>query len=226
MRILVVEDDLTFGDILKRVLVRERYTVDTASDGEEAVYKAKVNSYALILLDIKLPKKNGFEICRILRRAGKTTPILMITAVSEEFGAATGLDLGADDYLRKPFELNELLARVRALLRRKNGNAQTSVKYGTISLDTRGHRVFYKDKEEINLNPKEYKLLNLFLNHIGEAVSTSEIVENVWGEDLSDINSNSLEVYIHRLRKVLEKCELKGKLATVRGFGYKLEKLK
>lgn len=221
MKILIIEDDSTFGEILKRALEREGYFVELINDGEKGIYRSKTGNFSLILLDIKLPGKNGFEICRELRHSGKTVPILMITAVSEEFGAAAGLDLGADDYLRKPFDLAELFARVRALLRRKQGQKKTFLEYGPLSIDFCARRIFYQN-EEIRLNPKEYKLLSYLAHHQGHAVSFEELAENVWGEELVNINSNSMEVYVHRLRKLLQKYNLADKLVTIRGHGYQL----
>ncbi len=222
MKILVVEDDRTFGDIMRRALEREGYFVDVVTDGEKGLYKVRVGNYALVILDIKLPHKNGFEVCRELRRDGNNIPILMITAMSEEFGVATGLDLGADDYLRKPFELAELFARIRALIRREHGQKKAYLEYGPFSIDTRAHRVFFNENQEIKLNPKEYKLLTYLIHYVGQAVSVSKLVENIWGEELVNVNSNSLEVYIHRIRNILKKHGMEGKLITVRGFGYEL----
>ena len=222
MRILVVEDDKTLQTIIARTLKREKYVVDTADTGTEAIYKGKTNEYALILLDIKLPEKNGFEVCRELRRSRKNTPILMITAVSEEFGATTGLDLGADDYLRKPFDLSELLARIRALLRRQSKDKSPLITYDRIIFDPISHRVFDKSNKEIQLNPKEYRLLQYIILHQGKVITATELIENVWNENLSEIKSNTLEVYICRLRKTLNDFGVKDKLVNIRGYGYKL----
>jgi len=222
MKILVIEDDHIFGDILRRALEREGYFVDLVTDGEKGLYKVRVGNYAMIILDIRLPHKNGFEVCRELRRDGNNIPILMVTAMSEEFGVSTGLDLGADDYLRKPFDLAELFARIRALIRREHGQKKAFLEYGSLSIDTRAHRVFHNGNEEIKLNPKEYKLLTYLIHHAGQAISISKLVENIWGEELINVNSNSLEVYIHRIRTVLKKYGLKDKLITVRGHGYEL----
>ena len=221
MRILVAEDDPRLGPSLKKGLEENHYAVDLVSDGEEALAVGLAIPYNLIILDIMLPHIDGFEVCRQLRDQKRTTPILFLTALSGVDQRVNGLDLGADDYLTKPFAFRELEARVRALLRREGVSKTTELRYMDITLDTRNHVVRRGDRL-INLTSKEYILLELLLSNPGQVLSRDMISEHMWNID-ADHLSNVIDVYIRYLRRKL--CE-RGEpdvISTVRGFGYQLK---
>jgi DNA-binding response OmpR family regulator len=220
MRLLIVEDDRTLAASLKRALAHDSYAVDAAYDGEEGEELAGSIPYDLIVLDIVLPNKNGIEVCRSLRRRKVTSRILMLTNKSEVSDRVTGLDAGADDYLPKPFRIEELLARVRALLRRDTTGGSTVVKVGDISLDTVTRQVKRGDMD-IPLNPREYAILHYLMIHAGTVVTRAMIEEHVWDISLES-GSHLLEVYINRIRnKVGDKD--RSIIETKRGLGYRLD---
>jgi two-component system, OmpR family, response regulator len=225
-KILVVEDDQNLQDTLKYNLVREGYAVSTATDGEEALETARREKPDLIILDIMLPKLSGFEVCRILRKE-MITPIMMLTAKVDEIDKVVGLEIGADDYMTKPFSLRELLARVRAMLRRsKLGEGstikETSLKAGDIEIDEARHRVTKKLKV-LDLTLKEYDLLAFLVSNKSIVFSRDQLLEKVWGYDFAG-DTRTVDVHIRWLREKVEDNPNEPKvILTVRGVGYKLE---
>src|SRR5574341_1084029 len=181
MRILLVEDEPNAARMLAKGLRQQTYAVDVAADGEEALYQASVNDYDLVILDVLLPLKDGFEVCCELRAAGSTTPILMLTARDAVQDRIAGLDLGADDYLVKPFDFHELLARVRALFRRGHALRPETLTVADLVIDTRAQRV-RRGERRIELTAKEYALLEYLARRAGEVVSRADIAEHVWDE--------------------------------------------
>jgi DNA-binding response OmpR family regulator len=220
MRILLVEDEVDAARILAKGLREQSYAVDIVGDGREALEKAFINSYDLLLVDIMLPGVDGLEVCRRLRAEGSHVPILLLTARIGVDDRITGLDCGADDYLTKPFDFGELLARIRALLRRGSDLKEIVLTVGDLSIDTRSHAVRRKD-EPINLTAKEYALLEYLVRRRGEVVSRADISEHVW-EETYDPFSNLIEVYIQRLRRKLDPAGTMPLLHTRRGEGYML----
>ncbi len=221
MRILVVEDERRITAFIKRGLEEERYAVDVAYDGEEALDWAAVVDYDLIVLDVLLPKKDGIEVCRELRAQGNKVPILMLTARDAIEDRVQGLDSGADDYLVKPFAFQELLARIRALLRRSGEIKTTRLQVGDLLLDTLTHRAT-RGGQVIELTAREYALLELLMRHPGQVLSRTQIAEHVWNYDFFT-TSNVVDVYIRYLRRKIDKGFEVKLLQTVRGVGYKIE---
>lgn len=220
MRILLVEDEPIAAEMLTKGLREQTYAVDVAMDGEAAVYQAEINDYDLIILDVMLPRKNGFEVCREVRSNGSEVPVLMLTARDDVEDRIAGLDTGADDYLTKPFDFHELLARVRALLRRGSALRPETLSVFDLRIDTRARRVSRAGRE-INLTAKEYALLEYLARRAGEVVGRADIAEHVWDENF-DPFSNLIEVYVQRLRrKIDDPFELK-LIRTRRGEGYVL----
>jgi len=226
-KILVVEDDANLQETLKYNLHKEGYDVATASDGEQALEVARKEKPALIILDIMLPKLNGFEVCRILRKE-MTVPILMLTAKVDETDKIVGLEIGADDYMTKPFSIRELLARVRAMLRRAkmveapSATGLTSIKIGDIEIETARHRASLASKE-LELSPKEFDLLAFLVRNKGLVFSREQLLEKVWGYDFAG-DTRTVDVHIRWLRQKIEADPSQPKyLVTVRGTGYKLE---
>jgi len=219
MRLLVVEDDPRLSDVLVRGLREEGYAVDSARDGKSALYQLAISNYDAIVLDIMIPPPDGFEICRQMRAAKLPTPVLMLTARDAVDDRIRGLDAGADDYLVKPFAFEELLARIRALLRRTPSVAAPTLHVGDLTIDTAGHRVFRGD-EEIVLTSKEYALLEYLARNAGRVISRSEIAEHVWDEHF-DPFSNVIEVYVNRLRRKIDRIE-PHRIVTRRNEGYML----
>jgi DNA-binding response OmpR family regulator len=227
MRILVVEDDARMASLLSRALRESGYAVDVVADGNDAVFQASSSSYDLVVLDVLLPGKNGFAVCRELRAAAASMPILILSARSEIADRVRGLDLGADDYLSKPFAVEELRARVAALLRRRSLPQQITLKVGNIHLD-RGRRSVEVRGHVVELTGKEYSLLEYLLLNRGHIVTRKEIAEHVWDEHF-DPFSNLIEVYVGRLRQKLDLPAEKGRssfLTTRRGEGYVVEDVK
>jgi DNA-binding response OmpR family regulator len=227
MRILVVEDDARMASLLSRALRESGYAVDVVADGNDAVFQASSSSYDLVVLDVLLPGKNGFAVCRELRAAAASMPILILSARSEIADRVRGLDLGADDYLSKPFAVEELRARVAALLRRRSLPQQITLKVGNIHLD-RGRRSVEVRGHVVELTGKEYSLLEYLLLNRGHIVTRKEIAEHVWDEHF-DPFSNLIEVYVGRLRQKLDLPADKGRssfLTTRRGEGYVVEDVK
>jgi two-component system copper resistance phosphate regulon response regulator CusR len=220
MRILLVEDEPSAARMLAKGLREQTYAVDVASDGASAIYQASVNDYDLVILDVMLPLKDGFEVCRELRAEGLTIPILMLTARDAVQDRIAGLDSGADDYLTKPFDFHELLARLRALLRRGPALRSETIDIADLSIDTRARQV-RRGSRQIELTAKEYALLEYLARRAGEVVSRAEIAEHVWEENF-DPFSNLIEVYVQRLRRKIDEGYALKLLRTRRGEGYVL----
>ncbi|MCB9854491.1 MAG: response regulator transcription factor [Phycisphaerales bacterium] len=218
MRFLVVEDNPRVADLLKRVLSDEAYEVDIAHAGNKGIEMALTNGYDGIILDVMLPDRSGVDVCRELRRKGQTTPILMLTALSSTDQKVDGLDAGADDYLTKPFELDELLARVRSLLRRSEASEGAVLRHSDLELNL-ATRVATRGGRKIGLTAKEYALLEFFLRNTNRVLSRSRIGERVWGMDFEE-SSNVIEVYVSRLRQKIEKGADVPLMHTVIGMGY------
>ena len=220
MRILIAEDDQVMADGLLRALRATGYAVDQVGNGNEADAALASHEFDLIL-DLGLPKMHGFEVLRKLRGRGSSVPVLILTAADSVEQRVKGLDLGADDYMAKPFSLQELEARVRALTRRGLGSASSVIKHGPLTFDATG-RVAYIADQLIELSARELSLLEVLLQRAGRLVSKDQLVERLceWGEEVSN---NAIEVYIHRLRKKIEQGPIR--IATVRGLGYCLEKI-
>lgn len=225
MNILIIDDEPYLLEKLVSVLTTEHYTVETAGDGKEGLEKIWNDTYDLILLDIMLPSMNGLEILAEIRSAGILTPVLMLTAKGDIDDKVAGLNLGADDYLAKPFSLSELLARVRALIRRGNvGNPVIVV--GDISLDTVSREVI-KNGEVLPLTAKEFALLEFLLHNRGRAISRFTLAEHVWGDNFDSFSmSNFIDVHMSNLRKKLRSSDQESVIKTVRGFGYLIEREK
>jgi DNA-binding response OmpR family regulator len=221
MRILVVEDDPRLGPSLKKGLEGNHYAVDLIVNGDDAVLMALATPYDLVILDVLLPVLNGFEVCKQLREQGSSMPILLLTALDEVEDRVKGLDLGADDYLVKPFSFSELEARVRALLRRGAPIKTPTLNFMDIVLDTRTHEV-RRGERLIVLGNKEYALLELFMRHPHQVLSRSMIAEHVWDGDTEHL-SNVIDVYIRYLRRKLCDQNEPDVIYTVRGSGYQLK---
>ncbi len=220
VRLLLVEDERRVASFIARALRENSYAVDVAETGEKALALATDIPYDAILLDVRLPGLSGIEVCRRLRQQRIETPILMLTARGLVEQRVEGLDAGADDYLPKPFALAELLARVRALLRRGLGKRGTQLSYADLELD-RHRRRATRGKEAIPLTPKEFALLELFLLRAPEPVTRSEIIEHIWDCHF-DSETNLVEVYINRLRQKIDLNRPAKLIHTVRGMGYRL----
>jgi two-component system, OmpR family, response regulator MprA len=221
-RILVVDDEPAVQSALFRALTLEHYAVAKANDGVDALEQLGVASYEAIILDIAMPRMDGLEVCRRLREGGDSTPVLMLTARGEVDDRVAGLDAGADDYLVKPFALRELLARVRALLRRagdENGKEET-LTFADLRLDLRAHEA-WRGERMLSLTRTEFLLLELFMRHPRQVLTRSTIFESVWGYDFGS-SSNSLGVYMGYLRRKTEDGDEPRLLHTVRGVGYVL----
>ncbi len=221
MRVLLVEDDYRIAGFVAQGLRESAYAVDVAADGEDALYKAGLSDYDLIILDVNLPKKDGFEVCRGLRDAGKNMPILMLTAREAVEDKISGLDCGADDYLTKPFEFRELLARLRALLRRHDEIRPAKMVIADLEIDTVAQRV-WRGGKRIVLTTKEYALLEFLAASKGKVVGRDEISTHVW-DDNFDAFSNLIEVYIRRLRAKIDEGFSIHLIRTRRGAGYILD---
>lgn len=221
MRILIVEDEKKIADFVKRGLKEEGYAVDAAYDGENGLFLAKTNNYDLILLDLMLPKLDGITICKKLREAKIASPIIMLTAKDAVREKVIGLDAGADDYLTKPFAFEELLARIRAILRKKGVKEATKLEAGDLSLDLHTHKVTRSGKE-IELTAKEYALLEYLMRNSGAIVTRTMISEHVWDIDF-DTFTNVIDVYINYLRNKIDTGHSKKLIQTVRGRGYILK---
>jgi DNA-binding response OmpR family regulator len=221
MRILLVEDEPRMANVIAKGLREHSYAVDIASDGDAGLYQTAINDYDVIVLDVLLPQRDGFEVCRELRRRGNATPVLMLTARAAIDDRIAGFDAGADDYLTKPFSFRELLARIRALLRRDSQLRPDVLEIGDLVVDSASHRVC-RGNHEVPLTAKEYALLEYLARRAGQLVSRSEIAAHVWDESF-DPFSNIIEVYINRLRKKIDGSHSNKLLHTRRGEGYILE---
>jgi len=222
MRLLIVEDQQKMANFIQRGLKEEKYAVDVAYDAEKALYCVDINEYDLIILDIMLPGKDGFYVCRELRKRGVATPILMLTARDSIEDKISGLDLGADDYLTKPFVFEEFLARVRALLRRKQDNKVTLLKYDDLELNQVTHKVT-RAGQNITLSAKEYALLEYFMLHPEQVITRTMISEHVWNESF-DSFTNVIDVYVRYLRNKMDRTFRRQLIHTLRGSGYMLGK--
>ena len=220
MRILLAEDDPRISRFVAKGLREQSYAVDVAADGEAALYQAEINSYDLFILDVMIPRADGFAVSRKLRESGNRSPILMLTARDAVEDRISGLDSGADDYLIKPFSFPELLARLRALLRRPAEVRAAEIVIADLVLDPRGQRV-HRSKAPIVVTAKEYALLEYLARNEGRIIGREEIAEHVWDESF-DPFSNLIEVYVNRLRKKIDLPGLAPLLHTKRGAGYSL----
>ncbi len=220
MRVLLVEDDTRIARFVAKGLREQSYAVDVASSGEEALYQAAINSYDLAILDVMIPPPDGFTVCKELRKSGQRMPILMLTARDGVDDRITGLDHGADDYLTKPFEFRELLARLRALARRTGGLLPAKLVVADLVVDTVGQNVSRAGRA-ISLTAKEYALLEFLARNAGRVVGRAEIAEHVWDEEF-DPFSNLIEVYVNRVRRKIDAGSTTPLLGTRRGAGYVL----
>ncbi len=221
MRILIAEDDQVLADGLLRSLRAAGYAVDQVGSGSEADAALTAHAFDLVILDLGLPRMHGFDVLRKVRQRGSAVPVLILTAADSVEQRVKGLDLGADDYMAKPFSLQELEARVRALTRRGLGTASHLLKHGPLTFDATG-RVAYINDQLLDLSARELGLLEVLLQRAGRLVSKDQLVERLceWGDEVSN---NAIEVYVHRLRKKIEQGPVR--IATVRGLGYCLEKI-
>lgn len=220
MRILVVEDNHRLNDSLKMNLVHEGYSVDVAYDGQEGQDLAELTPYDLIILDILLPKKDGLEVCRELRRRRIPTPILLLTARDSIDDRVQGLDCGADDYLVKPFAMRELLARLRALQRRPLPYTSGQLETGDLLLDPVTHSV-EREGRPIDLTPREFALLEYLMHHPNQVITREMIEQHIWNDEL-EYESNVIDVYVRRLRRKIDDPFATRLLTTIRGVGYRL----
>jgi len=222
--VLVVEDEAALADLLKYNLEKEGYRVSVANDGEEALVVADESAPDLVVLDWMLPKAPGIEVCRRLRARQDTrnTPIVMLTARTEESDRIRGLDVGADDYLTKPFSMNELLARLRAVMRRiRPGLADDKIVVGDITMDRVSHRV-KRGEREVHLGPTEFRILDHLMQHPGRVFSREQLLDAVWGSDVY-VEARTVDVHIGRLRKALMVGTESDPIRTVRSAGYALD---
>ena len=221
MRILLVEDDVAIARSLKEGLEDGAYAVDVVHDGDEGHRTAMADDYDVIILDVMLPEMNGYEVCRALRKDGNQTPILMLTARDTERDIVEGLDIGADDYLAKPFSFEVLLARLRALLRRPNEKLEEILRVGDLTLDPSLKKVT-RASEEISLTAKEYGVLEYLMRNTGKVLSKEQIISHVWDFD-ADVLPNNVELFVMFLRRKIDKPFGSKLIHTIPGFGYKLE---
>lgn len=220
MRVLLVEDDTRIAHFVAKGLREQSYAVDVAVNGEEALYQVAINTYDLVILDVMIPAPDGFAVCKELRSTGHRMPVLMLTARDTVEDRVEGLDRGADDYLTKPFEFRELLARLRALLRRPSALQPASLSVADLVVDTAGQAVSRSGKS-ISLTAKEYALVEFLARNAGRVVGRAEIAEHVWDEEF-DPFSNLIEVYVNRVRRKIDTKGAKPLLHTRRGAGYVL----
>ena len=221
MRVLLVEDEPTAAQVLAKGLREQAYAVDLAADGDTAVFQAGTTDYDAVILDVMLPVKDGMTVCRTIRASGSSVPILMVTARDAVEARIEGLDCGADDYLVKPFDFGELLARLRALIRR-GGHLMVPerLSVGSVVLDTRSRQLWVRNREVL-LTAKEYALLEYLARRAGDVVGRADIAEHVWDEHYDPL-SNVVDVYIQRLRRKLDRPGSESLIRTRRGEGYQL----
>ena len=220
MRILLVEDDARIARFVSQGLREQTYAVDVTADGEDALYKVAVNDYDALILDVMIPGRDGFEVCRELRAAGSSVPVIMLTARDAVEDRVRGLDTGADDYLTKPFEVSELLARLRALLRRGHVVRPALITVSDLVIDTRAHLV-RRAGRRVELTAKEYALLEYLARERGRVLTRAEIAEHVWDENFDPL-SNLIDVNINRLRRKIDDGSAVPLIHTRRGEGYML----
>jgi two-component system OmpR family response regulator len=220
MRVLIVEDEPKMAGLVRRGLVEEGHAADVAAQGEDAVWMAEAHPYDAIVLDVMLPGVNGFETCRRLRNAGVWTPVLMLTARDAVEDRVAGLDVGADDYLTKPFSVAELLARLRALARRGGVERPTELVVGDLRLDPAARRA-WRGETEVSLSPKEFALLETFMRRPGQVLSRFQLLEHAW-DFAFESRSNVVDVYVRYLREKLDRPFERDSFETVRGAGYRL----
>jgi heavy metal response regulator len=218
MRILVIEDEKKIADFIRRGLKEEGYSVDVANDGEEGYFLAGTNEYDAVILDLMIPKLDGITLCRNLRKDKIKVPIIMLTAKDTVKDKVSGLDSGADDYLTKPFAFEELLARIRAVLRKKESDVTTQLKFRDLTLDLLTHKVTRAGKE-ISLSTKEYALLEYLMRNAGRVISRTMISEHVWDINF-DTETNVIDVYINYLRNKIDSGFKEKLIHTKRGRGY------
>lgn len=218
MRILLIEDEKHLSDVIKKGFTENGFALDQAFDGEEGLYLAESESYDVIILDVMLPKLDGIAVCKTLREKKIAIPILMLTAKAQVKDRVTGLDVGADDYLTKPFEFLELKARVNALLRRNYHQPETIIIIDSLEIDP-GKRIAKRDNKEITLTPKEFSILEFLARHKGEPVTRTQITEHTWDYNF-DSFSNVVDVFIATLRKKIDDGQKKKLIRTVHGVGY------
>lgn len=221
MRLLLIEDDVNLQHNLKSYLVNANYSVDVASDGEDGLFQGSECNYDAAIIDVGLPIVDGISVIRSLREKNISYPILVLTARDSWQDKVAGLDAGADDYLTKPFQNEELLARLNALIRRSVGQTNPVITNGPLSIDTKSFQVLVNN-EQINLSSSEYKLLAYLMLHQGEVKSKSVLTEHIYDQDF-DLDSNVIEVFIRRLRKKLDPDNQYGFIETHRGLGYQLK---
>lgn len=225
MKILIVEDDMIIASGLEYTLQEEGYEVIVAASVEAAMHEIQKQQFDLYLLDLNLPDGSGYEICKYVK-SQKDVPVIFLTAIDDEVNVVMGLDMGADDYITKPFRIRELVSRIKSVLRRytKDNPTDTSICIKNIKINLNEAKV-YRDKEEINLTSMEYKLLLTFIQNRGQVLSRNQLLEQIWDVSGDFINDNTLSVYIKRLREKLEDKESSQQLIrTVRGLGYLMEK--
>jgi two-component system, OmpR family, response regulator len=220
MRALVVEDEVRTAALLRRGLAEEGYAVDVSYNGSDAVWRAIEFGYDVVILDVLLPELDGFEVCRRLRAAGCWAPVLMLTARHKHAERVCGLDAGADDYLTKPFNFDELFARLRALLRRGAPERPPQLQVGGLRLDPATRQV-WRGQVELSLSAREFALLELFMRHPGEVLTRTRILDHAW-DYAPDTVSNVVDQYVSYLRRKIDRPFLVAQLQTVRGAGYRL----
>jgi two-component system response regulator PhoP len=220
MRVLLIEDDIRLVESLSSQLREAAFAVDVSTDGIEGLYVGEEFPIDLAIIDLGLPELSGLEVIRRLRKRGRDFPILVLTARSDWQDKVEGLEAGADDYVTKPFQFEELMARINALMRRAGGHAQPRIDFGPISVDLSTQRV-YRNGEELELTTYEYKVLNYLVMHPGEVVTKTDLSEHIYEED-ADRDSNVIEVFIGRLRRKLDPDGTLNPIETLRGRGYRL----
>ena len=218
MRLLIVEDNMSLAESLAKLLRREKYVVDCVHDGEAAILGSDFGNYDLAIVDLSLPKIGGIDVVRHVRSSGHSTPILILTAKDALQSRVEGLNAGADDYLTKPFEVEELEARLRALLRRSNTTLKSELRFGPLSFD-QNTRLFALNETDLHLSPREHAVLEMLLRKAGTTVSKETLLEATYGFG-DEVNLSAIEVHVHRLRKKLENSTVT--IATLRGLGYLL----
>lgn len=222
MKILIIEDEYSLADAIAETLKKEKFTVTIKTDGEEGEDEALTNIYDLILLDVMLPHKNGFEILQTLKEEKIETPVIMLTAKSEMTDKLNGLENGADDYITKPFHMRELMARVKIILKRKSNLEDTNVlEYEDLKLDLKNGKMI-SEENEIQISGKELELLEILLINKNQTINREKLADKIWGYD-SDAEYNNVEVYISFLRRKLKLLKSNVKIKAIRGIGYKLE---